>query len=106
MAETLLLVDDEPDLLALLQRGFEQHEYRVETATAGTEALALAMARPPDLIVLDLMLPQMSGLEVCRSLRADERLQSVPIIFLTARHETPFKVAGLDLGARDERDTI
>ncbi len=101
MAETLLLVDDEPELLALLQRGFEQHDYQVETAPGGAEALAKAIARPPDLVVLDLMLPQMSGLEICRALRADERLQDVPVIFLTARHETPFKVAGLDLGADD-----
>jgi two-component system, OmpR family, response regulator MprA len=101
MAETLLLVDDEPELLALLQRGFEQHDYRIETAPGGAEALAKAVARPPDLIVLDLMLPQMSGLEVCRALRAEERLQGIPVIFLTARHETPFKVAGLDLGADD-----
>src|SRR5438045_679347 len=101
MAETLLLVDDEPELLAVLQRGFEQHDYTVETALAGAEALAKANARPPDLVVLDMMLPQRSGLEVCRALRAEERLQSVPVIFLTARHETPFKVAGLDLGADD-----
>jgi two-component system response regulator MprA len=101
MAETLLLVDDEPELLAVLRRGFEQHDYLVETAAGGPEALASAVARPPDLIVLDLMLPQMSGLEVCRALRADERLQAIPVIFLTARHETPFKVAGLDLGADD-----
>jgi DNA-binding response OmpR family regulator len=101
MAETLLVVDDEPELLSVLQRALEQHDYVVDTALAGAEAIAKAMARPPDLIILDLMLPQMSGLEVCRALRADERLQAVPVIFLTARHETAFKVAGLDLGADD-----
>jgi len=101
MAETLLVVDDEPELLAVLQRGFEQHDYVVDTALGGAEAIAKATARPPDLIILDLMLPQMSGLEICRVLRADERLQAVPVIFLTARHETAFKVAGLDLGADD-----
>ncbi|HEY7060341.1 MAG TPA: response regulator transcription factor [Chloroflexota bacterium] len=101
MAESLLLVDDEPELLALLRRGFEQHDYRVRTAADGPSALAQAAAQPPDLIVLDLMLPEMSGLEVCRALRGDERLRGVPLIILTARHETPVKVMGLDLGADD-----
>lgn len=101
MTETLLLVDDEPELLAVLRRGFEQHAYRVETALDGATALALARAQPPDLIVLDLMLPQMSGLDLCRTLRADPQLQAVPLIILTARQETPLKVIGLDLGADD-----
>jgi len=101
MAETLLLVDDEPELLAVLRRGCEQHEYRVQTAGGGPEALAQASAQPPDLIVLDLMMPDMSGLEVCRAIRSDERLRNVPLILLTARHETPFKVLALDLGADD-----
>lgn len=101
MAETLLLVDDEPDLLELLRRGFEQHGYDVRMAADGPTALRLAREQLPDLIVLDLMLPEMSGLEVCSALRADEGLQAVPVVFLTARHETPFKVAGLDLGADD-----
>src|SRR5262249_50841081 len=99
--ETLLLVDDEPELLAVLRRGFEQHDYVVETAAGGPEALAAALERPPDLIVLDLMLPRVSGLQGCPALRAEQRLPAIPVIFLTARHETPFKVAGLDLGADD-----
>jgi len=101
MAETLLLVDDEPELLAVLQRTFERYEYRVQTALDGREALAKAAAQPPDLIILDVMMPHMSGLDVCRAIRADERLQNVPLIFLTARDETTFKVEGLDLGADD-----
>jgi DNA-binding response OmpR family regulator len=101
MAESLLLVDDEPELLAVLRRGFELHEYQVRTASDGPAALEQATSQPPDLIVLDLMLPGMSGLEVCRALRADDRLRGVPLIILTARHETPVKVMGLDLGADD-----
>src|SRR4051794_30822631 len=89
MAETLLLVDDEPDLLAVLRRGFEQHDFAVQVARDGEEGLALARAQPPDLIVLDLMLPRISGLEVCRVLRGDSVLRAVPLIILPARHETP-----------------
>jgi DNA-binding response OmpR family regulator len=101
MAESILLVDDEPDLLTVLRRGFEQQAYRVRTAADGPSALTLAAAQPPDLIVLDLMLPGMSGLEVCRALRRDDRLRGIPLVILTARHETPVKVMGLDLGADD-----
>src|SRR4051794_40730321 len=101
MAEHLLLVDDEPELLAVLRRGFEQHEFQVRTALDGPAGLAQATAQPPDLIVLDLMLPGMSGLEVCRALRADDRLRGIPLIILTARNETPVKVMGFDLGADD-----
>src|SRR4051794_9434475 len=101
MAEHLLLVDDEPELLAVLRRGFEQHEFQVRTALDGPAGLAQAAAQPPDLIVLDLMLPGMTGLEVCRALRDDDRLRGIPLIILTARNETPVKVMGLDLGADD-----
>jgi DNA-binding response OmpR family regulator len=101
MAETLLVVEDEPHLLALLRRGLEQHAFRVLTATDGPAAIAEAAREPPDLIVLDLMLPGLSGLDVCRALREQAALSQVPIIFLTARHETRYKVAGLDLGGDD-----
>src|SRR5205823_9871290 len=79
-----------------------RYEYRVQTALDGREALAKAAAQPPpDLIILDVIMPYMSGLDVCRAIRADERLRNVPLIFLTARDETTCKVEGLDLGADD-----
>lgn len=97
----ILVVDDEGDLLEVLRRTLEAQGYRVRTATDGESALAAATACPPDLILLDLIMPGIGGFEVCRRLRADARLQHVPVVMLTALHETPAKVQGLDAGADD-----
>jgi two-component system, OmpR family, response regulator len=94
----ILLVEDEPALQSALRYNLSKEGYRVLVESDGAKALETARAEKPDLILLDIMLPGMSGLEVCRVLRSESR---VPIIMLTARTEELDKVAGLDLGADD-----
>jgi DNA-binding response OmpR family regulator len=95
---TILLVDDEDAVQKLLAYPLEREGYRVVSARDGEEALALFAAETPDLVVLDVMLPRLDGLEVCRRLRARS---TVPIIMLTARDDELDKVVGLELGADD-----
>jgi DNA-binding response OmpR family regulator len=95
---TVLVVDDEPTLVATLKYNLERDGYRVLTATDGAGALTVARAEHPDLVLLDLMLPVMDGLEVCRILRRETKL---PILMLTAKGEEVDKVVGLELGADD-----
>jgi DNA-binding response OmpR family regulator len=94
----ILAVDDDPRILDLLRRGLTYEGYSVAAVEDGSAALAAARDQPPDLVVLDWMLPGMDGLEVCRRLRAGG---DVPILLLTARSGVPDKVAGLDSGADD-----
>ncbi len=98
MTARVLVVDDETQILRLLRRTLEAHGYAVEAADTGGEALAAADRRPPDVVLLDLMLPDLDGLEVCRRLR--ERFKG-PIIVLSARGEERTKVEALNLGADD-----
>ena len=97
-ARTVLVVDDEPTLVATLKYSLEHDGYRVLTAGDGGAAVSIAMAERPDLIVLDLMLPVMDGLEVCRLIRRETKL---PILMLTARTDEVDKVVGLEMGADD-----
>jgi len=99
--ETILVVEDETDILELVRYNLAKDGYRVVEATSGEEALRLAMSAPPHLVVLDLMLPELDGLEVCRRLKNDPRTKHVPIIMLTAKGEEADIVAGLELGADD-----
>ncbi len=101
MSARVLAVDDEPDLLELVRVGLSQAGYVVETARNGTEALAALRRAPPDLVVLDVMLPDLSGTELCARIRADQRLASVPVIMLTAKSEEIDRVVGLEVGADD-----
>ena len=94
----ILVVDDEPQILRSLRTTLASHGYDVQTAATGEEALAAVDGRLPDLVVLDLVLPGLSGLEVCRHLRARS---SLPILVLSARGDERDKVAALDLGADD-----
>jgi two-component system KDP operon response regulator KdpE len=94
----ILVVDDEPQILRSLRTTLASHGYDVQTAATGEEALAAVEGRLPDLVVLDLVLPGLSGLEVCRRLRARS---SLPIVVLSARGDERDKVAALDLGADD-----
>jgi two-component system response regulator MprA len=94
----ILVVDDDPRLAASVRRALSYEGYRVETAADGPSALAATRDRLPDLIVLDVMLPGMDGLEVCRRLRAGSE---VPILMLTARDAIDARVGGLDSGADD-----
>lgn len=99
--EHILVVDDEPDLLELLRYNLAQHGYEVTCALSGEEALTLLDVRPPDLVVLDVMLPGADGLEVCRAMKRETRTATIPIIILSARGEEADVVAGLELGADD-----
>ena len=99
MATRVLVVDDDPRILGLLRRGLGFAAYVVDTAADGEAALASARARPPDIVVLDVMLPGLDGLEVCRRLRMGD--PSLPILMLTAKDRVPDRVAGLDAGADD-----
>ena len=98
MPNTILVVDDEPKIARLAQDYLEKSGFRVITARDGDSALAMNRREKPDLIVLDLMLPGMDGLDVCRAIRRDS---DVPIIMLTARAEEADQLVGLELGADD-----
>ncbi|SPF32118.1 Alkaline phosphatase synthesis transcriptional regulatory protein PhoP [Candidatus Desulfosporosinus infrequens] len=98
---TILVVDDEEPILELLRFNLEKEGYQVCVAKDGQEALERVEREPLDLIVLDVMLPGMDGLEICRKLRAIPKFQQIPIIMLTAKGEEIDKVVGLELGADD-----
>lgn len=97
----ILLVEDEEALVTLLRYNLEKEKYRMVHAGDGEEALVLAREETPDLILLDWMLPLMSGLEVCRQLRRAPETRDTPVILLTARGEEADKIRGLDSGADD-----
>jgi two-component system phosphate regulon response regulator PhoB len=100
-AERVLVVDDEADIVALVAYHLAKAGYRVSTASTGTDALAQARSETPAIIVLDLMLPGMSGFEVLEQLRADEATGHVAVLMLTARRDEPDRIHGLSLGADD-----
>ena len=97
----LLIVDDTLENLRLLSRMLAEEGYRVETASSGARALATAQANPPDLVLLDIKMPEMDGYEVCAALKADERTRDIPIIFLSALDETYDKVKAFTSGGVD-----
>ena len=97
----VLVVDDEPDITALVAYHLAKEGYRVTTAANGTEALRSAREERPDLVVLDLMLPGLSGYDILTELRRREETRDVGVILLTARKEEPDRVKGLSLGADD-----
>ncbi|MCY3907375.1 MAG: response regulator transcription factor [Anaerolineaceae bacterium] len=98
MSERIFLVDDEQHIIDLVRLYLQQEGFRVESAGDGQEALDRILAQPPDLVVLDLMLPGLDGREICRRVRARSDL---PIIMLTARDDDTDKIVGLELGADD-----
>jgi two-component system phosphate regulon response regulator PhoB len=101
MAAEVLVVEDEPDIRALIVHHLTQDGFRCRTAADGVEALARLRAGVPDLVVLDLMLPGIDGLELTRRLRAEPAWASLPIIMLTAKADEVDRVVGLELGADD-----
>jgi two-component system phosphate regulon response regulator PhoB len=101
MKPKILVVDDEPDALELIQYNLQAAGYDVVTAADGEEALEKARATPPALIILDVMLPEVDGLEVCKALRRDPTTASIPIVMLTAKAAEIDRVLGLELGADD-----
>jgi two-component system phosphate regulon response regulator PhoB len=98
---TVLVAEDEGALITLLRYNLEREGYRVLEAQDGEEALLISAEEKPDLVLLDWMLPQLSGIEVCRRLRSRQETRNVPIIMLTARGEEGDRIRGLDTGADD-----
>ena len=99
--ESVLVVDDERDILELVKYNLDKEGYRVTVVATGEDALAAARAKLPDIVILDLMLPGVDGLEVCRRLKGDPRTRGVPIVMLTAKGDEADVVTGLELGASD-----
>ncbi|SFL88856.1 response regulator [Pelosinus propionicus] len=101
MINNILVVDDEPSIIELLEFNLQKAGYHVLKAENGHEALQLVRANKPDLIILDLMIPGIDGIEVCRRLKGQQETAGIPIIMLTARNEEVDKIVGLELGADD-----
>ncbi|MBR2566395.1 MAG: response regulator transcription factor [Paenibacillus sp.] len=99
MRSTILIVDDDEKIVSMLRRGLAFEGYEVRTASNGAEGLSKLMDKEPDLVVLDVMMPQIDGFEVCRRLR--EAGSKVPVLMLTAKDEVQSRVTGLDTGADD-----
>src|SRR6187402_331898 len=97
----ILVVEDDRDIAELVGRYLQKGGFTVELLGSGREALQTLQARPADLVILDLMLPHVSGLEICRAMRQQPSTAAIPIIMLTARAEEAERIAGLDTGADD-----
>lgn len=97
----ILVVDDEPDILELIRYNLLREDHLVETVETGEAALARVRRDPPALVVLDVMLPGLSGIDVCRTMKEDESLRHIPVVMLTARTEDSDIVSGLEVGADD-----
>ena len=100
-AQRILVVDDEPDVTELLKYKFEQEGYRCQVLNDPLLFASTARDFEPEIMIFDIMMPELSGLQLCRMARADPLLKNVPIIFLTARGETDDRIQGLELGADD-----
>jgi DNA-binding response OmpR family regulator len=96
---TILIVDDEEDVLDLLQLVFETSGFEVRRAATGKSAVSSAYEQPPDVVLLDVMMPEMDGWQVLRTLKGDERTRAVPVVMLSARAERRDKMIGLQEGA-------
>src|SRR5512143_4249253 len=101
MAEKILIVDDDIDSLKLIGLMLQRQGYEIAAASAGGQAISKAVAEKPNLIILDVMMPDMDGYEVCKRLRADANTQNIPIIMFTAKTLIDDKVAGFEAGADD-----
>jgi phosphate regulon transcriptional regulator PhoB len=101
MSSRVLIVEDEPDIRELVVHHLKREGYLVSAASSGEEALRQVQAVPPDLVLLDLMMPAMDGLEVCRRLRQDPATASLPVVMLTAKGDEVDRVLGLEIGADD-----
>jgi two-component system, OmpR family, alkaline phosphatase synthesis response regulator PhoP len=101
MKEKILIVDDEKDIVKLLDYNLKKEGFRTVLSYDGRDALALAQKEHPNLIILDLMLPEVDGLEVCKNLKKNDLLSNIPVIMLTAKSLETDKIIGLELGADD-----
>ncbi|RPI93720.1 MAG: DNA-binding response regulator, partial [Chloroflexi bacterium] len=97
----ILIVEDDLDLSEMLNAYFRVQGYEVQTAAWGEDAVRLTLENPPDLVVLDIRLPDIDGYEVCRRIRTQRRTQTVPVIFLTEKRDRVDKLSGLELGVVD-----
>lgn len=97
----ILLIEDDPDLYSLIQYNFEKEGFQFVGSQTGKGALDLCRREHPDLIILDVMLPDSDGLEICKGIRANSELAQTPVIFLTARASETDRIVGLELGAND-----
>jgi DNA-binding response OmpR family regulator len=100
-AQRVLIAEDDPDISSLISLYLQRAGYQTEVVASGRDVLARFSEQPFDLLILDLMLPELDGLDVCRALRARRKTTSIPIIIVTARAEEADRVAGLELGADD-----
>lgn len=100
-APRILIVEDDADIAALMRRYLEKGGFRVDVRGSGGDAMRVIAETPPDLLVLDVMLPGITGLDICRAVRADERTADIPIIMVTARADESERIGGLDIGADD-----
>ena len=98
---TVLVIDDEKDLIELVRYNLDKEGFDVVAASDGSSGLEIATRHRPNLVVLDLMMPGMDGLEVCRRMRGDERTRRIPVIMLTAKAAETDKIIGLEMGADD-----
>lgn len=101
MRPKVVLIEDERDIVELVRYNFRKEGFEVESFSRGEEGLEYLRRHPADLVLLDIMLPDRDGFEICRRLRAEERLKSLPVIFLTAKGEEIDRVLGLEIGADD-----
>src|SRR5882672_1205416 len=101
MSTRVLVVEDDPDIAEVVARYLEKAGFQATRVSSGRDALDAVRAKAPDLIVLDVMLPHVDGLEVCRLLRANEHTATIPIIMLTARADESERIVGLEIGADD-----
>jgi two-component system, OmpR family, alkaline phosphatase synthesis response regulator PhoP len=99
--QTILVVDDEQDLLDLIEYNLKKEGFTVLTSDSGEKGIELAGRIKPDLILLDIMMPGMDGIEVCRIIKSEPGTQAIPVVFLTARGDEKSEITGLDLGADD-----
>ena len=99
--QNILVVDDEPNVVELLSYHLKNAGYRVETVTEATTSIERARSFQPDLVILDIMMPDLNGIQICRILRSDPEMKNVPIIFLTALGEEPDRVRGFEAGCDD-----
>jgi phosphate regulon transcriptional regulator PhoB len=97
----VLLIEDDRDIVELVRYNLEREGFQVAAATDGATGLAQVRKTPPDILLLDLMLPKLSGLDICREIRRDQALNRLPILMLTARGEEADRVVGLEMGADD-----
>jgi phosphate regulon transcriptional regulator PhoB len=99
--QRIVIIEDEADIVEMIRYNFRKEGFEVESFGRGREGLEHLRRTPPDLVLLDIMLPDQDGLAICRQMRADERLKDVPVVFLTARGEEVDRIIGLELGADD-----